>query len=62
MNIRTKPVVKNYCGYKVDVVETGDYVYDPKRGHLVRARVQYPDGFIARALLKLSEITQEEVK
>lgn len=61
MTERTKPVVKNYCGYKVDVVQTFEEVNDPQRGILVRARVRYPDGFIARALLKLDEITHEAV-
>lgn len=61
MTERTKPVVLNYCGYKCDVVEIVEDLYDPQRGHLIRARVRYPDGFIARALLKSTEIVREKI-
>lgn len=60
MNLRIKPVVLNYCGYKVEVVEIIEQFFDPKRGYLVRARVRYPDGFIARALLRPDEVRGEE--
>lgn len=53
-------IVRNYCGYPVEVIDIKGYVNDPERGRLVRAQIRYEDdGFIASALLKESEIEFE---
>lgn len=51
-----KAIVKNYCGFPVEVISVREYGQDEK-GRFFFGRVRYEDdGFVAPALLKLDEI------
>lgn len=50
-----KAIVKNYCGFPVEVISVREYGQDEK-GRFFFGRVRYEDGFVKGAFIREHEV------